>query len=156
MTMHLAAAPKPTIIDWNDQQYRILLAADASEGRLGAFESIVPPNGGPPRHYHQNEDEFFYVLEGETVFWLEGATMTKKAGEAMLIPRGKEHTFTAVGSTRARLVATVTPGGFEGFFAKVSARGLRIPEDLSEVAKLSAEYGMIVTGPPLHLASPET
>jgi mannose-6-phosphate isomerase-like protein (cupin superfamily) len=26
---------------------------------------ITPPQGGPPLHVHQREDEMFYVLEGE-------------------------------------------------------------------------------------------
>jgi uncharacterized cupin superfamily protein len=32
------------------------------------MEAIVPPDGGPPPHIHRNEDETFYVLEGEVEF----------------------------------------------------------------------------------------
>ncbi len=113
------------------------------------WESVCPPNEGPPRHFHEREDETFYVVEGEMLFWLSGTTVSRNPGEIFHIPRGAEHTFTVAGPSSARFVAIVTPGGFEGFFEKVAARGLTIPKDLPEVRKLSAQYGMIVTGPPL-------
>jgi mannose-6-phosphate isomerase-like protein (cupin superfamily) len=33
---------------------------------------ITPPGGGPPPHYHLNEDETFHVLEGRIAFLLNG------------------------------------------------------------------------------------
>ncbi|MEX0853572.1 MAG: cupin domain-containing protein [Bauldia sp.] len=148
--MNVHATPEPvTTLDWNDQTYRILLTQNESNGRIGIFESICPLNGGPPRHLHQKEDETFYVLRGEMVFWLDGATITKGPGEVFLAPRGKEHTFTVAGSEPARFLVHLTPGGFEGFFQSAAARNLRIPEDLDAITKLAADYSMIITGPPL-------
>ena len=140
-----------TTVDWNDQTYRILLTGNESGGRLGIFESICPPNGGPPRHIHLEEDEVFYVIEGEMAFWLEGAELRRKAGEVAFIPQGKEHTFTVLGSNPARFVVHLAPGGMEGFFPVAAARNLRIPEDKAAVASLALDYNMKITGPPLRL-----
>jgi uncharacterized cupin superfamily protein len=36
-----------------------------SSGDLFIFEHTNHKKGGPPRHLHHNEDEWFYVIAGE-------------------------------------------------------------------------------------------
>lgn len=130
--------------------YALLLTANETQGRLSAYASLCPPDAGPPRHIHRNEDEMFYVVSGTVEFWMEGGSRTAGQGEAVFVPRGKEHTFHVVGPEPANLLTVLTPGGFEGFFFAVSERKLRLPDDMSEMARLGGEYGMDFAGPPLH------
>jgi Mannose-6-phosphate isomerase len=148
MNMHVTAEPGKTV-HWLHSTYKTLLTPRESAGVLGIFESVSAPDSGPPRHIHHKEDETFYVLQGEVVFWLEGKTFTKGPGDVVFVPRGKEHTFHVVGREAARLLTILTPGGFEGFFPAVAARNLRIPEDMAEVVQVGAGYNLEFTGPPL-------
>jgi quercetin dioxygenase-like cupin family protein len=44
----------------------VKLANTDSNGAVAIFQHAVPPMGGPPLHRHSREDEWFYVLDGET------------------------------------------------------------------------------------------
>ena len=63
---------------------------------------------------HHNEDEWFYVTEGELTFWVGGQVITAPAGSFVYGPRDIPHTFT-VSSEQARFLLVVEPAGFEGF-----------------------------------------
>ena len=99
-------------------------------------------------HVHHREDEIFYILEGRFQVWCDGRTWTAEPGATIFLPRGVPHTFRNVGDSPGRKLITVVPGGFEGFFAAVAARGLRIPEHLPQLQELGAAYGLAFTGPP--------
>lgn len=130
--------------------YTLLLTANETQGRLSAYASRCPPDSGPPRHIHHNEDETFYVISGTVEFWLEGTSRTAEAGGAAFVPKGKEHTFHVVGPDPANLLTVLTPGGFEAFFFAVAERKLKLPDDMGEMARLAGEFNMAFTGPPLH------
>jgi len=44
-----------------------------TNGALTALENVIPPGQEPPLHTHANEDESWYVIEGELRFKLGGA-----------------------------------------------------------------------------------
>jgi len=138
-----------TTVEWLHSTYKILLTPDQTNGELGLFEALCAPEAGPARHIHHKEDETFYILQGEVMFWLEGETMTRNAGECVFIPRGKEHTFHVVGPNPARMLVAMTPGGFEGFFPAMAAGAYRIPEDMPTVVETGWAYNLEFTGPPL-------
>ena len=68
---------------------------------------------------------------------------------SIFIERGKEHTFRIVSDIPARHLLILTPGGFEGFFSKMAAERLRIPEDMEEITNIAANYQLTFTGPQL-------
>jgi len=57
-------------------------------------------------HHHDDEDEFFYVLEGTLLIDLEDRTVELGAGQGMLVPRQVEHRTRAPG----RVVVLMTEG----------------------------------------------
>lgn len=88
----------------------------------GAFllgEEFSPPGGGPPPHIHHREDEMFCVLEGEYEFLVGERTIRAGARSVVYGPRNLPHAFKNVGTTPARMLAFVTPAGFEGFLEEV-------------------------------------
>lgn len=149
MNIHVDPVQSGTTVSWLNSTYKILLTPQESDGHLGIFESVSAPNSGPPRHIHHKEDETFYILQGEVLFWVDGETFTKGPGDVAFVPRGKEHTFHVVGTEPARLLTMVTPGGFEGFFPKMARGGYRIPDDMPVVAEIAGSYNLEFTGPPL-------
>jgi quercetin dioxygenase-like cupin family protein len=139
----------PGVHEWLGVHYKAILSPADTGGAMSIVDSIGPAGSGPPRHVHEREDETFVVLTGECEFWLEGRTFTKGAGEAIFIPRGREHTYRVAGSNPSRHLVILTPGGFEGFFAEMAQGGFRIPDDMEQVGASAARHGLRFTGPPL-------
>ena len=48
---------------------------------------------GSPLHVHRNEDEWFYVIEGELTIWVGGEVVVAPAGSFVWGPRDVPHTF---------------------------------------------------------------
>ncbi|MGI8827416.1 MAG: quercetin 2,3-dioxygenase [Chloroflexota bacterium] len=86
-------------------------------GVLALIEHIVPPGAGSPWHVHHNEDESFYVIEGEILFIVgeEQQRLTAGPGTYVFGPRDIPHGFRNKSSTPARMLLEVTPAGFDQF-----------------------------------------
>ena len=130
-------------------------ATETTGGRVAVIEGLAPRGSGSPLHVHHNEDEWFYVLDGELTLWVGGQVITAARGSFVYGPRHVPHTFT-VSSEQARFLLVVEPAGFEGFVRTLGepARQLVIPPPLTEppdmvaMARLAGEYGMEILGPP--------
>jgi quercetin dioxygenase-like cupin family protein len=118
--------------------YRFLVTGEETGGAYFAMEAIVPPGGGPPPHIHRNEEETFYVLEGEMEFRLGDDTITATAGDFVNVPRGTVHNFHNASGADARMILTFTPAGMEHFFEETLERALDAsqppPDNVDEVA----------------------
>jgi len=55
-------------------------------------EMLAPPGDQPPLHRHHDEDEGFYVLEGELSLWAGDEHVVLRAGQFANAPRGVPHT----------------------------------------------------------------
>ena len=121
-----------------------------SDGQLAAFHLVAPPMSGPPRHVHSREDEWFYVLEGELVFEIDGDVHPVGAGGSVWLRRGVVHAYQNFTDRDARLLIVTTPGGFCDFFVELSAA--TPPGGMPSrqvVAALDAKYGLTTLGPPM-------
>ena len=97
---------------WQVDILWILLAStEQTGGAYTLFEQICPQGSGPTLHYH-DQDEMFYIIEGEITVVENGQTIVGKAGSFVFVPRGSVHTF-RVDSETARVLNSYTPGGFE-------------------------------------------
>jgi quercetin dioxygenase-like cupin family protein len=139
----------PGVHEWLGVRYKAILTPAGTGGAMSIVDSVGPAGSGPPRHIHEREDETFVVLTGACEFWLEGQSFTKEAGEAIFIPRGREHTFRVTDAGPSRHLVILTPGGFEGFFAEMAQGGFRIPEDMEQVGASAARHSLRFTGPPI-------
>jgi quercetin dioxygenase-like cupin family protein len=125
-------------------------------GRLAAWEQLLPHRSSPPLHVHHEEDEAWYVLDGELTFQVAESTWTAGAGSFVWAPRAVPHTF-RVESPTARLLALAVPGRFDQF---VRATGrpagaatlpppLDGPPDIEGLVAAARRHGMEIVGPPL-------
>src|SRR5205085_4580681 len=55
-----------TIAGANQIAYKV--SSRDTNGGLFLFEQVSLRKGGPPRHLHHGQEEWFYVMEGEYVF----------------------------------------------------------------------------------------
>jgi mannose-6-phosphate isomerase-like protein (cupin superfamily) len=70
-------------------------------------------------HVHADEDDAFYILEGELTFAFGGEVARAGRGTFVLVPPGVPHAFTNEGSEPVRLLNVHAPAGFD---RRVAAR----------------------------------
>lgn len=130
-------------------------SAETTDGRVAVIEHYAPQGAGSPLHVHRNEDEWFYVTEGELTFWVGGETIEASAGSFVYGPRNVPHTF-SVTSAEARFLLVTEPAGFEGFLRTLSvpAEALTLPPPSVQppapelMMATAAEYNIEILGPP--------
>ncbi|MEH2078506.1 MAG: cupin domain-containing protein [Nostoc sp.] len=115
------------------------------------------PGAEPPPHLHYEQDEVFYILEGEIEVYCMGQVRIARAGEMVFFPRMQAHAFYFL--SPLRFLALVQPGGIDGYFEAMStpATSMEIPANattyadsdpapalakLNEVIALAAKYGV--------------
>ncbi len=102
----------------------IKASAGETDGQITVYEGVLAPNsGGPARHRHKSMDELIYILEGEVTFEIAGTVHLATAGTHLFIPKGTAHAFRNRASKPARMLVSSLPGGFEGYFDEMLARG---------------------------------
>jgi mannose-6-phosphate isomerase-like protein (cupin superfamily) len=100
--------------------YKYIATGEDTGGAYSLFEAIVPAKDpGPPPHIHKNEDEAFYVLEGEFTVSMGDEEFRARRGDFAFLPRGISHKFRSESDTVGRLLVIVNPSGFEKFFDAV-------------------------------------
>ncbi len=127
----------------------------SSEQTGGAFsvwvETVPAESSGPPPHRHQYEDELFYVLSGEMIFFDETGETHAPAGTLFYSPRGTLHGFRNAQPQPAQMLIFVTPGGLEGFFNAAAQPAAATPEttpapiqpaEVERALTLAPEYGI--------------
>jgi mannose-6-phosphate isomerase-like protein (cupin superfamily) len=87
-------------------------SADTPRFNLSVL-TVQPHRTGPPMHTHADEDDAFYVLEGELTFLLEDDEIRAPQGTFVLVPPGTPHTFANRGDAPARAVNVHAPAGFD-------------------------------------------
>jgi len=121
-------------IDFPGSLTTVLLEGHATQGDVAVVEFLVAPRSfGAPPHVHHDEDEYFYVLEGEIRFLDEGKTVVAPAGTFAAMTRGHLHAFWNASDRPARLLMAVAPGEFATFFDEVVAE-LRASKSLNSAA----------------------
>ncbi|GAA2825910.1 cupin domain-containing protein [Crossiella cryophila] len=109
----------PSVWAFSGDRYTVKAGIADTGGALGLLEAVIPPQSGPPLHLHRNEDEAFYLIEGQLEVVANGRPIIIEPGSFIYIPRGSPHRFKNVGETHAKLLIFFVPSGFEEFFLEV-------------------------------------
>lgn len=121
-----------------------------TDGGLLVLEQIDDGKGGPPRHVHLGQDEWFYVLQGHYVIEVGDDRHELGAGDSVLAPRGIPHAWAHVGDGIGRMLVELHPAGaMEAFFVQATRPGGVAPGP--EMTRLFADHGMQLVGPPLEV-----
>ena len=120
-----------------------------TEGDIYVFESTRIKEGGPSHHLHFDQDEWWYVLQGQFLFKIGDVTYQAKAGDSVFGPRKIPHSFAKVGEGEGKLLMYFQPAGkMEEFFKKLS-EGVAKNMTEEEQDKLRIEHGFKRVGPPI-------
>jgi quercetin dioxygenase-like cupin family protein len=151
---HLTAGEGLADVWWKAGRITVKAGPDQTGNAFSQFVVDDPRGSGPPLHVHHNEDETFYILEGQVTMFAGGERVDLEAGDYFFGARGVPHAY-LVRSERARMLVTISPSGSEQLFVSlgVTVTGAEPPTDvvmppLPEMARLFAQYGAEILGPP--------
>jgi len=98
----------------------VRLSWNAGEDRVSVVEHFMPYGESPPLHIHRNEDEVFHILEGEMRIHIDGRDLVARAGETVLAPKGKPHSFRVESREGARCLTITSGGDFENMIREMA------------------------------------
>ena len=75
--------------------------------------TMAPGRHGPEVHVHEDEDDAFYVLDGQLTFFLGDDEVAAPAGTFVLVPPGVMHTFANRTEEPVRILNIHAPAGFD-------------------------------------------
>ncbi len=136
-------------VDWK-------LDGHLSGGRFSIVHHPIAPRAlAAPLHFHHNEDEYSYVLEGTLGALLGDDVVTAGPGTWVMKPRKQWHTFWNAGDTPCHIIEVISPAGFEDYFREVAAawgdpqafaaisRKYALDMDLASVPGLCERFGLV-------------
>ncbi|HEX2475691.1 MAG TPA: cupin domain-containing protein [Lacipirellulaceae bacterium] len=124
------------------------LSAEDTGGALFVFEHRNMAKGGPPRHVHHKQDEWFYVVQGEFAVEVGENKYRLKPGDSMFAPREVPHAWTQISNEPGTMLTIASPAGTFETFMRDTTKHQSIPSQ-ADIAKAFAAHDMTVVGPPL-------
>jgi mannose-6-phosphate isomerase-like protein (cupin superfamily) len=135
---------------WGLIPLAIKLSTKDSGGELFVFQHANMGKGGPPRHVHHAQDEWFYVIAGEFKAEVGDDKFLLKPGDSLFAPRKVPHAWACVSEQPGTIITTVSPAGTFETFIRETAMHPTLPSE-EEIARAFAAHGMTVVGPPLKI-----
>ena len=145
---------KQRVIGVSATTYKVL--TKDTGGALFVMEQSNGKKGGPPRHVHHEQNEVFYVMEGEYIVEIGADRFHLKAGDCVLGPRKIPHAWAFAGEGTGRMLISFAPAGqMEAFFDEWEHAGVKpgtyASTSGSGGAGLLASHGVTQVGPPIAL-----
>lgn len=137
------------VIGVSSTAFKVL--TDESASALFVIEHASRKKGGPPRHLHHNENEWFYVIEGEYIAEIGSERFQLKAGDSILGPREVPHAWAYIGEGSGKLLIAFAPAGKMEAFFRDNEKRQNGGEYLNNAAVYRA-YGLELLGPPLSVS----
>ncbi|MGB0993036.1 MAG: cupin domain-containing protein [Akkermansiaceae bacterium] len=69
------------------------------------IRATIEPGEGHAFHYHEEREEFLYILEGEIEQWIGEEKRTLRTGDVVFVPPGTVHASYNIGESEAKLLA---------------------------------------------------
>jgi mannose-6-phosphate isomerase-like protein (cupin superfamily) len=117
-------------------------------GSFSVHDNIIPAGSpGPLPHLHRNNEETFYVLEGELTVRVGERSITAPVGSFVVIPRGVVHQPSNPAAEPARVLLIFSPSGMEHFFEEAAEQRIPLqavpadPDVLERRDAFAAKYG---------------
>ena len=128
----------------NEAFFTKISTAD-TEGDVYAAEFSRVEKGGPPLHFHPDQDEWFYVLAGAFHFTMGEQTINAKAGDAVFVPRKIHHAFAKANEEHeeARMLIMYQPAGKMESYFKGLSEGVFKTLSEAEWKKFQVEHGVV-------------
>jgi len=132
----------------------IKTSAEDTGGQYCLLDLAVSPGVGSPWHVHHDEDEWFYVREGEFEIYIDDTHLTLAAGGFAFGPKGVPHTV--FGGPSGGTMFLGCGAKFEGFLREIAepAPGHVLPPvpdgppDMALLLPVAEKWAYGILGPP--------
>ena len=141
--LHLAARAGERL-SFAGADFLVKASAETTAGAFAIIEEVDPLD--TPLHVHANEDELFYVIEGEHVFRVGEDEFPAGPGAVVFAPRQVPHAHRRVVPRTGRFLTMVSPAGFERFFRELSAAESAEGAGPDAYERVSKKYGITWLG----------
>ncbi len=95
------------------------MSGSDNEGSLAVFEQTVLAKGaGVPLHFHPEQDEMFYVLDGSFRFKVGEEQFDLEIGDSIFLPRKVPHAWVLLSEKGTTHVLVQPAGKLEDFFVR--------------------------------------
>jgi quercetin dioxygenase-like cupin family protein len=75
------------------------------------IENTFHQKGGPAKHLHYDQEEWFYAVEGEFILEVGQERFQLSPGDSVLAPRRVPHVWAYTGGGRGRILIACLPAG---------------------------------------------
>jgi quercetin dioxygenase-like cupin family protein len=132
------------------------LEQEQSMGLCSVVEVVMRRGEEPPLHVHANEDELYYVLEGDLTFYVGHDVFDVSPRDTVLLPRNVPHAFSvSKRSGVARLLLVIWPSNnLRRYFDMMGTRATEpelpppaIDFPVAEAVDALAPHGVSILGP---------
>ena len=125
------------------------VSSEDTNNDIYIFESTRVKKGGPREHVHFEQDEFWYILEGEFLFKVGDQTFMAKAGDSVFGPRQVPHAFAKMNDGNARILMAFQPAGKMEALFKAISQGVFKNMTEEEKDQYRQAHGFKMVGPAL-------
>jgi quercetin dioxygenase-like cupin family protein len=142
MTSKIISPGSGELLSVLGHKLRVLLSGKDTGEAFALIDQTSPAGACVPPHFHQNEEETFYVIAGRVEFSLNGDAVIAEPGGTVYAARRMVHSFRVLGDETARMLVLVTPAGVERLFRELAA----LPSDRVDpvaAAAISERYGVV-------------
>ena len=129
-----------------------LVTSAETKNRFFLLELRMKPGNEPPPHLHYDQDEVYYILEGELEVYCMGEVRTVRAGETIFLPRNQAHAFYYLSPT-LRFLALLQPGGLDGYGLDRYFEAMSSPATSMELPANATTYALSDPAPAIALAA---
>ena len=98
----------------------ILASGNDTDNRVSIFDSELPKGNEAPWHYHEIDDEIFYVIAGEVEFGIDKEEFVACSGDLVIADPNVPRRFKALQDSHI-LVINAPSGPSEGFIRDISS-----------------------------------
>ena len=154
--MSIRGAAKETTRFYMGSLMSFLVKSSQTGNGFCLLEYRSQPGHEPPPHLHLDQDETFYLLEGELEVYCMGQVMTVRPGEALFLPRNQAHAWYVM-SPMIRILVMTNPGGMDEYFEAMSSPATRMElppaattyalADLAHAIATGAKHGIKILTP---------
>jgi quercetin dioxygenase-like cupin family protein len=114
-----------------------------THGAYSVIESVAEPGCAVPTHRHRDEEEHFLVISGRYRIAVWDQILDAPPGTRATVPRNTPHSWRNIAAGEGRLLAILTPGGFEQIIYAVK------DTPTEKIRDLAAAFGCDILGPPV-------
>lgn len=144
-------------LNWLGELAIIHTTGEETNGKYCVIELFATKEGSPPWHVHHNEDEGFYIIDGELTVSVGDKTYKGTNGDFLLAPKDIPHTYKVDSPGFARILLICSPAGFEEAVREMSSPATSltpiIPDnsdiDFEKIADLASKLGIEFVEPPV-------